>query len=172
MHWRPEILSGDAQPVVAIVARTVGIESNSAHGAMTPEAKLTAVRESRKSAPVLMVGDGVNDAAALAAADVGIAVHGGAEASLAAADVYIAAPGLTPLAYLVDSSRRTLGVIHRNLAISLAYNLFTCSLAAAGKMNPLLCAILMPISSASVLAIAIASVRRIGRRDILKGVHP
>ena len=111
---------------------------------MTPEAKLSAVRNARGNGPVVMVGDGVNDAAALAAADVGIAVHGGAEASLAAADVYIASPGMTPLVDLIQSSRKTMRIIRRNLLLSLVYNVLTGGFAAAGKMNPLVAAILMP----------------------------
>ena len=66
--------------------------------------------------PVVMAGDGVDDAAALAAATVGIAVHGGAEASLAAADVYLNRAGLQPIVDLLGASRRTMRVIHRNLA--------------------------------------------------------
>jgi Cu2+-exporting ATPase len=166
LGWHPRILSGDAQAVVTSVAKQVGIDPALAVGQTTPEAKLAAVRNLRGDGPVVMVGDGVNDAAALAAADVGIAVHGGAEASLAAADVYIASPGMTPLADLVVASRKTMRVIHTNLVLSLAYNLVAGGLAAMGKMNPLAAAILMPISSASVLALTIASVRRIseGRR--------
>ena len=161
LGWRERILSGDAQAVVTTIATEVGIEPNQAIGQMTPEGKLAAIRESRGTGPVVMVGDGVNDAAALAAADVGIAVHGGAEASLAAADVYIATPGLIPLVNLIECSRKTMRIIHRNLFLSLAYNLLAGGLAAAGKMNPLVAAILMPISSVTVLSVVTASVRRI-----------
>ncbi len=107
LGWVPSILSGDATGAVSAVARAVGIDAGRAMGEMTPEQKLDAVRLRRgvQSGPVVMVGDGVNDAAALAAADVGIAVHGGAEASLAAADVYIASPGLLPVAELVATAQ-------------------------------------------------------------------
>jgi len=100
----------------------------------------------------------VNDAAALAAADVGIAVHGGAEASLAAADVYIARPGLAPVVELVQVSRKAMHVIHRNLIISLSYNLLAGALAVGGWMTPMIAAIIMPVSSATVLGLSVLSI--------------
>jgi Cu2+-exporting ATPase len=161
LGWRPAILSGDAAPVVAAVAAQIGIHPTCSRGQVAPEEKLAAVRAA-ESAPnpgvTVMIGDGVNDAAALAAADVGIAVHGGAEASLAAADVYIARPGLMPVARLVATARHAMRVIRRNLCVSLAYNLLAGTLAAMGVMNPLIAAIIMPVSSATVLSLAVASI--------------
>jgi Cu2+-exporting ATPase len=163
--WRPTILSGDAAPVVRSVAAQVGVAVEDAAGQVSPEDKLAAVRESgmQSDGVTIMVGDGVNDAAALAAADVGVAVHGGAEASLAAADVYIARPGLGPLVHLVETGRHAMRVIRRNLLVSLSYNILAGTLAATGMMTPLLAAIIMPISSATVLSsAALAMTRRKG----------
>ena len=158
LGWRPEVLSGDSRDVVQRMAEETGIAT--AHGEVTPEEKLATVSVPDSTGQVtVMVGDGVNDAAALAAADVGIAVHGGAEASLAAADVYLAQPGLEPLAHLIRHARWTMRVVRRNLAVSLGYNVLAVTLAASGLITPLLAAVLMPLSSASVLANAVLGMR-------------
>ena len=152
--WDVRILSGDHPDVVSAVARTLGIAPDHARGSATPEAKLQAVFESARHGTVAMVGDGVNDAAALAAATVGIAVRGGAEASMAAADVYLSQPGLMPIVDLVQASRRTLRVIRISLGASLLYNALAASLAVTGLINPLIAAILMPLSSLTVLTLS------------------
>jgi P-type Cu2+ transporter len=149
MGWTVEVLSGDHPGSVAAVMRQLGIEHG--RGGADPETKAELVREAAASGLVAMAGDGVNDAAALAAASVGIGVHGGAEATLATADVYLARPGLAPIVELLEGSRRTLRVIHRNLVFSLLYNAAAVSLAMAGLMHPALAAVLMPASSITVV---------------------
>jgi Cu2+-exporting ATPase len=89
--------------------------------------------------------------AAIAAASVGVGVHGGAEASLASADIFLATPGLAPLRELMDGAERTTRVIRRNFAFSLTYNVIGASLAIAGVLTPLIAAILMPLSSLTVV---------------------
>ncbi|QDV74144.1 heavy metal translocating P-type ATPase [Botrimarina mediterranea] len=160
--WRTAILSGDASGPVRLAAEAVGVDGNDAHSEMAPEEKLARVREATLAGNgvVMMVGDGVNDATSLAAADIGVAVHGGAEASLVAADVYLTEAGVGRLVELVDLSRRTLGVMRRNLAISLTYNTVAVSLAAIGWITPLAAALLMPLSSLSVLASAASLANR------------
>jgi Cu2+-exporting ATPase len=152
--WRVGIASGDAQAVVDAVASQVGVEKHRARGDLTPEEKLRIVDDASRQGPVVMVGDGVNDAAAIAAASVGIGVHGGAEASLAAADVYLTKPGLGSLVELVDGARRTMAVIRTGIALSLGYNLVGVALAMFGLIHPLVAAVMMPASSLTVLLVA------------------
>jgi Cu2+-exporting ATPase len=149
--WDVQILSGDDPRIVAQVGARLGLPADACHGGVTPEGKLAAVRDARAHGPVVMVGDGVNDAAALAAATCGVAVHGSAEASVDAADVFVRRPGLAPLVELFDGAGATLGVIRRNLEVSLAYNLTGGTLAVVGLIHPLIAAVMMPLSSLSVL---------------------
>jgi Cu2+-exporting ATPase len=149
--WRVGILSGDASEVVRAVGAQLGIPGDRCRGDASPEEKLHVVERARAAGPVVMVGDGVNDAAAIAAASVGVGVHGGAEACLATADVYLTTPGLGPLVRLTEGAARTLRVIRRNIAFSLLYNLAGATLAVTGVITPLIAAILMPASSLTVV---------------------
>jgi Cu2+-exporting ATPase len=155
---RLALLSGDRSAVVDYVARELtrlsGTASlfEAAEGDVSPEGKLTFIEGARARGNVFMVGDGVNDAAALAAASVGIAVHGGAEASLEAAHVFATRPGVQPLLDLVDGARRALRVIYLNLGFSLIYNVVAASLCLAGAVTPLWAAIIMPLSSLTVVS--------------------
>jgi Cu2+-exporting ATPase len=156
LGFRFHILSGDHQSVVDRVALELGVQIDDARGGQTPEAKLERIAELRQHGQrVIMVGDGVNDAAAMAAATVGIAVHGGAETCLRAADVFATRSGLAPILEAVQGSRRTLSAIRRGIAISLAYNLAGIALAVLGVLSPLLAAIMMPLSSISVVSLAL-----------------
>ena len=154
--WRVQIISGDHEMAVRHVAKQLGLEEQHAHGDLLPEDKLAAIQEAEKSGPVMMVGDGVNDAAALAAADVGIAVRGGASASLAAAPVVINGRTLQGVVDLLDSSRQTRRTIKRNFAISISYNAAAVVLAMTGWITPLIAAALMPASSLTVLGLTLA----------------
>ncbi len=161
MKWSVSMLSGDLESVAKRVGASVGIREAQIFAQTTPEEKLKWVRNSqREGKTVVMIGDGVNDAAALAAADVGIGVRGGAEASLAAADVYIATPGVMPVVDLIRTARRTMQIVRRNFAITLFYNVVAGTLAISGLMNPLVAAILMPLSSLTTISFATASARR------------
>ena len=149
--WTVRLLSGDASSVVQSVGRALGLAPDECRGEATPEEKLRVVEQLGRTGRVVMVGDGVNDAAAIAAATVGIGVHGGAEASLATADVYLTTPGLAPLVELVRGAGRTMRVIRRNIAFSLLYNVAGATLAITGVITPLIAAVLMPLSSLTVV---------------------
>lgn len=150
--WRVELLSGDHAQVVEAVGSQLGVAA--ARGGATPEDKAARVEEARAAGygPILMVGDGVNDAAALAAADVGVGVRGGSVAALEAADVYLSEPGVGALSALNTLSHDTLSRIRLNLGMSLGYNVLAAALAAAGLIDPIVAAILMPLSSLGVVA--------------------
>jgi Cu2+-exporting ATPase len=156
LGFQLEVLSGDDQRVVDSVVRELGVPLSNAIGGASPEAKLRAITRLRANGQrVFMVGDGVNDAAAMAAANVGIAVHGGAEACLSAADVFTTRPGLETVALAATGSKRTMRAIRIGIALSLAYNVFGIALAVTGRLDPLWAAILMPISSITVVTAAL-----------------
>lgn len=157
--WSVTIASGDDQAVVDHASRTVGVAD--ALGRQSPEDKADLVTRLTRDtdATVVMVGDGVNDAGALAAATVGVAVHGGAEASLEAADVYLNNPGVAPLVDLVRLSRHTKRTIRLCLAVSLSYNAVAATMAMFGYIDALTAAVLMPISSLVVVSLAMRPVR-------------
>ena len=149
--WRTVLLSGDSPDVASAVGATLGFAPTDIIGGASPEAKLAYVEQAKTEGTVVMVGDGVNDAAAIAAAHVGIGVHGGAEACLATADIYLTRPGLAALVALTDGARGTMRVIRRNIGFSIAYNLLGASLAIAGILTPLIASILMPAASITVV---------------------
>jgi P-type E1-E2 ATPase len=151
------ILSGDSSAVVSDIARQLDIPQSQAHGELTPEQKAEKVASLARIAPTAMIGDGVNDALALQSAHVGIGVHGSAEVCLQAADVYALKPGLMPLRDSLQGAQNTFGVMYRNLFFSGTYNLFGSLLAIAGLLGPLGAAILMPLSSLTVVSSAIFS---------------
>lgn len=149
---RPVILSGDHSQIATAVGDALGFAPEDVLGDQSPEAKLAYIQGLQASgATVAMIGDGVNDAASLSIADVGIAVEGGTDLNLVAADVFLTRSGLEPLNGLFDVSRIAMKTVHRNLGISLAYNAVTMTMAAFGLVTPLFAAILMPLSSLVVV---------------------
>ncbi len=155
LGWKPRIYSGDHTEVAVAVGAQLDLPLEECHGGMSPEDKLQQVELLAREGTVAMVGDGVNDAAALAAADIGISVSGGAEASLAAADVYLSREGLAQLPELLRGARGTMRTIRLNLVFSLLYNTIGASLALAGILNPIFAAVLMPLSSLTVVFLSL-----------------
>jgi P-type Cu2+ transporter len=157
LGWRVEILSGDDARVVAAVADDLELPRDRCTGEAPPEAKLAIVEQHRKRGPVAMVGDGVNDAAAIAAATCGIAVSGAAEVSIDAADVFLREHSIAGIAATAAGATATLHTIRRSLKLSLAYNVVAGTLAVLGVIHPLIAALLMPASSLTVLANSLRS---------------
>ncbi|MEO5676532.1 MAG: heavy metal translocating P-type ATPase [Usitatibacter sp.] len=148
------ILSGDADPVARRVARELGIDRVEA-GA-TPERKVEYVRALQsRGARVAMVGDGINDAPVLGAADVSIAMGGGADLAQVRADAVLLSDSLADLAAAVRIAGRTRGVIRQNLGWALAYNAVVIPLALAGAVTPLVAGVAMSASSLVVVANAL-----------------
>jgi Cu2+-exporting ATPase len=164
LGWSICVLSGDDERVVRAVGRELGLVPERCRGGVTPEGKTAAVLSARVDGPVVMVGDGVNDAAAMAAASAGIAVSGSAEVAIEAADVYLREPAIGAIADTARGARDTLATIRRNLTLSLAYNLLAGSLAVTGLVHPLIAAVVMPFSSLTVLASSLRSRAFGGRR--------
>jgi Cu2+-exporting ATPase len=150
-----EVVSGDRSDAVRIAAATVGAAAW--HAAMNPDQKLQLVIDKeRASSGVMFIGDGVNDAAAIAEASVGIAMSSGTPAALLAADVVIFSESLRPIEALLRLGRITRSALAINAGISITYNVVAVSAAAAGLVNPLVAAILMPLSSAVVIVGALS----------------
>jgi Cu2+-exporting ATPase len=157
LGWQVQLLSGDDERVVRRVGAALGVPWSHCHGHVSPEDKVAAVVAARARGTVVMVGDGVNDAAAMAAATAGIAVSGAAEIAIEAADVYLRSPSIAEVAATAAGAQATLSTIRRNLRFSLAYNLIAGALAVTGLIHPLIAAAVMPLSSLTVLASSLRS---------------
>ncbi|MER6410865.1 heavy metal translocating P-type ATPase [Streptomyces humidus] len=146
----PVLLTGDNQVVAEAVARAVGIDRVIA--GVLPEDKVDVVRRLQDEGRVVaMVGDGVNDAAALAAADLGLAMGTGTDAAIEASDLTLVRGDLRVAADAIRLSRRTLATIKGNLVWAFGYNVAALPLAAAGLLNPMIAGAAMAFSSVFVV---------------------
>lgn len=145
--FKLKLLSGDKQEIVADVAQSLGshIEFKAE---LSPENKHN---ELQKTPHAMMVGDGANDAIALTRADVGVAVNGSMDITLRAADVYLLSKGINNIPRLIILGQETMKVIRRNLVLSLSYNAVSLVAVFAGLITPLVAAIIMPLSSLTIL---------------------
>ncbi|MFJ6656888.1 heavy metal translocating P-type ATPase [Streptomyces sp. NPDC091377] len=147
----PILVTGDGPAAARAVAEQVGIAE--VHAEITPEGKSAIVAKLRdEGRRVAVIGDGVNDAAALASADLGIAMGGGTDAAIGAADITLVREDMQAVVAAVQLTRRTLRTIRANLVWAFGYNVVTVPLAATGWLNPMFAAVAMSASSVLVVA--------------------
>ncbi|MEW1580317.1 heavy metal translocating P-type ATPase [Streptomyces microflavus] len=147
---RPVLLTGDNRAVADAVAREVGIDE--VYAEVMPEGKVDVVKRLQaEGRSVAMVGDGVNDAAALATADLGLAMGTGTDAAIEASDLTLVRGDLKVTADAIRLSRRTLSTIRGNLVWAFGYNVAALPLAASGLLNPMIAGAAMAFSSVFVV---------------------
>ncbi len=160
------VLSGDSLEATRAMARTCGIPAERAFGARTPEGKAEWLRQlgARSAKKTLFVGDGINDS--LVSEEAHCAGTPAIDRPFMAArcDFYFVSPGLGPVREALHMAKRLSRVVHTNLAIAIFYNAITVPLAVAGLMTPLLCAVLMPLSSLSTVLATTAQLTKRKRR--------
>ncbi|MEU6878631.1 heavy metal translocating P-type ATPase [Streptomyces sp. NPDC046712] len=148
----PVLLTGDGRAVAETVAAEVGIDADRVFAEVLPQEKVEVVRRLQaEGRTVAMVGDGVNDAAALATADLGLAMGTGTDAAIEASDLTLVRGDLRVAADAIRLSRRTLATIKGNLGWAFGYNCAALPLAALGLLNPMIAGLAMAFSSVFVV---------------------
>ncbi|MCG7248361.1 cadmium-translocating P-type ATPase [Corynebacterium simulans] len=149
----PHLLTGDNEGAARTVAKAVGIANADVTAGVLPSGKVAVIRRLQEEGKtVAMVGDGVNDAAALAQADLGLAMGAGTDVAIEASDITLMNSDLRSAADAIRLSRRTLRIIKGNLFWAFAYNVLLIPVAALGLLNPLFAGIAMAFSSVFVVS--------------------
>lgn len=149
----PWLLTGDNAGAAKAVAAEVGIAAENVIAGVMPDDKVAEVeRLQGEGRRVAMVGDGVNDAAALATADLGLAMGAGTDVAIEASDITLMNDDLRSAGDAIQLSRRTLGTIRGNLFWAFAYNVALIPVAAIGLLNPMLAGVAMAFSSVFVVS--------------------
>ncbi|MDK6274704.1 heavy metal translocating P-type ATPase [Pseudoglutamicibacter cumminsii] len=165
MGVTPWMVTGDNREVAAAVAREVGIPEANVLAGVKPEGKVDAIRRLQtESKKVAMVGDGVNDAPALTAADLGLAMGAGTDVAREAAGVTLMGSSLRQAADAIELSRQTLRIIRQNIFWAFFYNVAALPVAVMGLLNPMIAGIAMAASSVIVVLNALR-LRRFGQRN-------
>lgn len=165
MGVTPWMVTGDNREVAAAVAREVGIPEANVLAGVKPEGKVDAIRRLQADgAKVAMVGDGVNDAPALTAADLGLAMGAGTDVAREAAGVTLMGSSLGQAADAIELSRQTLRIIRQNIFWAFFYNVAALPVAVMGLLNPMIAGIAMAASSVIVVLNALR-LRRFGQRN-------
>ncbi|MGA0034889.1 MAG: heavy metal translocating P-type ATPase [Ilumatobacteraceae bacterium] len=150
---QPLMATGDRRSVAEVVAREVGIPEDDVHADLSPADKLTLIADLQAQGRcVAMVGDGVNDAAALAAADLGISMGAGSDVAVHASDLTLMRNELTSVVDAIRLSRRTLRTIQLNLLWAFGYNIAAIPLAMSGRLSPFVAGVAMVLSSVFVVS--------------------
>ena len=159
----PYLLTGDSAANARSVAEQVGIDADHVRADVLPADKHRVVTELQRSGRVVaMVGDGVNDAAALAQADLGLAMGSGTDVAMDSADIVLVRADLDAVADAIALSRQTLRIIKQNLAWAFGYNTAAIPLAAFGLLNPMIAGATMALSSVLVVTNSLR-LKRFGR---------
>ena len=150
---RPLMATGDRRAVAEAIAHEVGIDSEDVYADLSPSEKLSLISDLQaEGRQVAMVGDGVNDAAALAAADLGISMGAGSDVAVHASDLTLMRNDLTSVVDAIELSRRTLRTIKVNLLWAFGYNVAAVPLAMSGQLSPLVAGLAMVLSSVFVVS--------------------
>jgi Cu+-exporting ATPase len=162
----PFLLTGDSPRTALAMSARLGISPDRVFGGIRPEGKVQVIRELQAGGiPVAMVGDGVNDAAALAQADLGMAIGSGTDAAIGAADLTLVGGDPRAIADALQLARATMAVSRANLNWAFGYNVIAVPMAALGYLNPLFAGIAMSASSLIVVSNSLRLRRfRPGRR--------